>query len=122
MAEALVRLLGGDRLEAHSAGATPTQLHPLAVAAMGEIGLDISGQRSNSVDEFAGRPFDYVITLCDEAKEGCPTFPASVRTLHWCLPDPSAAPGDKAARLAVFRQVRDDLAARIRQLIEGAEP
>ncbi len=89
---------------------------------MGEIGLDISGRRSSSVDEFAGRPFDYVITLCDEAKEACPIFPANVRMLHWCLPDPSTAPGDEAARLAVFRQVRDDLTARIRQLIEGAEP
>lgn len=122
MAEALVRHLARDRFEAHSAGTTPTQPHPLAVAAMGEIGLDISSQRSKSVDEFARGPFDYVITLCDEAKEACPIFPAGVRILHWGLPDPSAALGDETARLAVFRQIRDHLAARIRQLIEGAEP
>jgi len=122
MAEGLLRHLAGDRFEAHSAGTTPTRIHPLAVAAMKEIGIDIGGQRSKSVDEFVGGPFDYVITLCDEAQEQCPIFPAGVRILHWGLPDPSAALGDEAARLAAFRRVRDDLAARIRQLTEGAEP
>ena len=122
MAEAILSRLAGGRFQAESAGTAPTEVHPLAVAAMREIGVDISGQRSKSVDEFVGGPFDYVITLCDEAQEQCPIFPAGVRKLHWGLPDPSAALGDEAARLAAFHRVRDDLAARIRQLTEGAEP
>jgi arsenate reductase len=121
MAEAILRRLAGGRFQAESAGTAPTEVHPLAVAAMREIGVDISGQRSKSVDEFAEGSFDYVITLCDEAQEACPIFPAGVRRLHWGLPDPSAAKGDEAARLAVFRRIRDDLTDRIQQFVSGAE-
>jgi len=89
---------------------------------MGEIGVDVSGQRSKDVGEYAHVAFDYVITVCDQTREECPIFPAARRQLHWGLPNPAAVEGDEAARLAVFRQVRDDLASRIREFIAGAEP
>lgn len=122
MAEGLLRHLAGGRFQPYSAGSAPTGLHPLAVAAMREMGIDISGQRAKDVSEYAQATFDYVITVCDQEGEACPVFPGAHRQLHWSLPDPAAAEGDERARLIAFRQVRDDLAARIRQLIEGAEP
>jgi len=122
MAEALLRHLAGQRFQVCSAGVRSGALHPLAVAAMGEVGIDISGQRSKNVDEYAGSSFDYVITVCDEAQEECPVFPAAGRQLHWSLPDPAAAQGDDTDRLDAFRQVRDDLDGRIRQFIREAEP
>jgi arsenate reductase len=120
MAEGLLRHTGGDRFEAQSAGTQPTQLHPLAAAAMQEIGIDISGQRSKEIEAVV-QPVDVVITLCEDAKEACPIFPGAVRYLHWSLPDPSAAPGDAEARLAAFRQVRDTLTALIKEFSQGAE-
>jgi arsenate reductase len=122
MAEGLLRHLAGNRFQPYSAGTAPTRLHPLAVAAMQEIGIDISGQRAKDVSDYTEREFDYVITVCDQARETCPIFRGARHQLHWGLPDPAAAEGEEAARLMVFRQVRDDLAARIRQLIEGADP
>jgi arsenate reductase len=122
MAEGLLRRLAGNRFQPYSAGTAPTRLHPLAVAAMQEIGIDISGQRAKDVSDYTRHKFDYVITVCDQARETCPIFPGARRRLHWSLPDPAAAEGEETARLMVFRQVRDDLAARIRQLIEGADP
>jgi arsenate reductase (thioredoxin) len=120
MAEALLRRAAGRRFEVESAGVAPTQVHPLAVAVMREIGIDISGQRAKDMSEIHEHP-DIVITLCEEAKEACPVFPGAPRFLHWSLPDPSAAQGDEAARTAVFRRVRDDLALLSRKFIEGAE-
>ncbi len=117
MAEALVRRVGQGRFEAHSAGTTPSRVHPLAVKAMREIGIDISAQRSKGLDEYRGMLFDYVITVCDQAKEACPIFPGAGRQLHWSLPDPSAAEGDEATRLSAFRNVRDDLMGRVRDFV-----
>lgn len=122
MAEGLLRHLAGNRFQPYSAGTAPTRLHPLAVAAMQEIGIDISGQRAKDVGDYAERKFDYVITVCDQARETCPIFHGARHQLHWSLPDPAAAEGEETARLIAFRQVREDLAARIRQLMEGADP
>ena len=120
MAEGLLRHDGGDRFEVFSAGVEPSRVRPQAVEAMREIGIDISGQRSKSVDEFAGQEFDYVITVCDNANERCPIFPGKTRRIHWSFDDPAAATGDEAARLAVFRRVRDEIRGRLRDFIAAA--
>lgn len=113
MAEGLTNHLLGDRYEAFSAGTHPASVHPLAVEVMREIGADISHHRSKSLERFLQEPLDYLITLCDSAKENCPVFPGNVTTLHWSLPDPSAAGGDWEERLALFRRIRDELKERI---------
>ncbi len=117
MAEGLLRHLAGHRFEVESAGTRPAGVHPLAVAAMKEIGIDISGQRSKSVAEMEGRAFDYVITVCDRAREECPYFPARCERLHWSFEDPAAARGTDEERLRVFRRVRDEIAAAIEQFL-----
>ncbi len=122
MAEALLRHLSAGRFGVFSAGTRPTTVHPMAVAVMQQIGIDMSGQRSKDVAVYVQDSFDYLITVCDQAREECPIFPAARRQFHWSLSDPAAVEGDEAARLTVFRRVRDDLAARIRELIAGAEP
>jgi arsenate reductase len=109
MAEGLLRHGAGDRLEVFSAGTRPSQVRPEAIAVMRERGIDISGHRSKSVDEFAGQPFDVVITVCDNAKESCPVFPARTQRIHWSLEDPAAANGPETQRLAAFRRIRDEL-------------
>ena len=108
MAEGLLRHLGAGRFEVESAGTHPTQVKPEAIQVMREIGIDISSQRSKSVDEFRGADFDYVITVCDHANESCPVFPGAPKRIHWDLPDPAAV-GDPAERLEAFRHVRDVL-------------
>jgi len=113
MAEALLRALGGDRFEAHSAGTEATGVRPLAIRAMRELDIDISKQISKTLDPYVDQRFDYVITVCDDANESCPIFPNAAHRLHWSLPDPSKATGTDADRLAVYRKVRDDLRARI---------
>ncbi len=123
MAEGLLRARGGERFEALSAGTHPRGVHPLAIRAMREIGIDISaaaGHRAKSLNEFAGQPIDLVVTVCDEAAEECPYFPSARRQEHWSFPDPSAATGSEEQRLAVFRQVRDAIAARIEQFLYQA--
>jgi arsenate reductase len=122
MAEALLRHLSAGRFGVYSAGTRPTAVHPMAVTVMQEIGIDISGQRSKDVGVYVQDSFNYLITVCDQAREECPIFPAARRQLHWSLPDPSAADGDDLARLAAFRRLRDDLATRIGEFIAGAEP
>ena len=117
MAEGLLRWLGGSVVEVASAGTDPRPVHPDAVRAMREIGLDISRQKSKSVEPFLGRPFDYVITLCDSAREACPVFPGAAKMLHWNLPDPAAASGSDEQRMLVFRGVREQLAAQIDDLL-----
>jgi arsenate reductase len=117
MAEGLLRRLGGERFEVASAGTRPTPVRPEAVAVMKELGIDISGHRSKSVEEFAGQPFDYVITVCDSARQECPVFPAAAGTLHWSFEDPAIASGSEQERLAVFRRVRDQIAERLRQFL-----
>lgn len=109
MAEGLLRHDAGDRFEVSSAGTRPTQVRPEAVAAMREIGIDISRHHSKSVDEFAHRAFDYVLTVCDNAKEVCPVFPGNAIRLHHSFEDPAAVEGPSEAKLAAFRRVRDQL-------------
>lgn len=118
MAEGFLRHLAGDRFEVASAGTQPAGLHPGAVEAMRESGIDISHHRSKSVAEFAGHRFDYVITVCDRAKETCPIFPHAPTILHWSLEDPAAAQGNPRERFEVFRRVRDEIAAAIRHFNE----
>jgi arsenate reductase len=117
MAEGLLRQDGGATFEVASAGVEPSHVRPQAIEAMREIGMDISGHRSKSVDEFTGQEFDYVITVCDNAKEQCPVFPGKTARIHWSFEDPAAAEGDEASRLAVFRRVRDEIRARLREFI-----
>jgi arsenate reductase (thioredoxin) len=108
MAEGLLRDLAGDRIEVFSAGTHPSQVNPLAIAAMGEKEIDLSLHYSKSVDEFAGQQFDTVITVCDNAKEACPIWPGA-NTIHHSFTDPAAAEGSDEERLAVFRRVRDEI-------------
>ncbi len=109
MAEGLLRHMAGDRYEVFSAGTKPVGLNPNAVKAMSEIGIDISQHRSKSVDEFAGQQFDYVITVCDNAKESCPFFPGGGQRIHHSFEDPAATPpGEQLER---FRVVRDQIAS-----------
>ncbi len=115
MAEGLLRDMAGDRFEVFSAGTRPAGLNPLAVSAMREIGIDISRHHSKSVEEFSRQPFDYVITVCDSAKESCPIFPGAVERLHYSFVDPAAAQGSDEERLAVFRRVRDQIGERLRE-------
>ena len=113
MAEGLLRHLGGDRFEAHSAGTEATQVRPLAIAAMRELGVDISTQTSKTLDPYVDQQFDRVITVCDDANETCPFFPNATHRSHWSLPDPSRATGTPEEQLAVYRTVRDELRSRI---------
>lgn len=120
MAEGLLRFDGGGRFEVESAGVEPGSVRAEAITVMREIGLDISGHRSKSVEEFTGRDFDYVITVCDNANERCPVFPGSVMRLHWSFEDPAAAVGNEGERLDVFRRVRDEIRERLsRSLIDA---
>jgi arsenate reductase (thioredoxin) len=120
MAEGLLRHDGGGKFEVESAGVEPSHVRPQAIEAMREVGIDISGHRSKSVEEFAGQEFDYVITVCDNAKEQCPVFPGKTRRIHWSFDDPAAAEGDEAERLAVFRRVRDEIRGRLREFSASA--
>lgn len=107
MAEGLLRDLAGDRFEAFSAGTKPVGLNPNAIKVMSELGIDISKHRSKSVDELSGQQFDYVFTVCDNAKEACPFFAGGGQRIHHSFEDPAAAP--EKQRLEVFRQVRDQI-------------
>jgi arsenate reductase len=113
MAEGLLRHAAGDLFEAHSAGTEATQVRPLAITAMNELGIDISKQRSKPLAPYLKQRFDYVITVCDDANESCPIFPNATHRVHWSLPDPSKATGTEDEQLAVYRRVRDDLSTRI---------
>jgi arsenate reductase len=116
MAEGMLRHDAGDRFEVESAGTKPTAVRPEALTVMRELGIDISTHRSKSSDEFAGQSFDYVITVCDHARDTCPVFPAALRTLHHSFEDPAAVNGPEEERLAAFRRVRDQLRAWLRTL------
>jgi arsenate reductase len=114
MAEGLLRHVAGDRFEAMSAGTEATRVRPLAVRAMEEIGIDISGQESKTLDRYLAESFDYVITVCDDANEACPFYPGAANRLHWSFEDPSRVEGSEEERLAVFRSVRDRIRERIK--------
>ncbi len=118
MAEGLLRSLSGDRFEVDSAGTNPVGLNPGAVAAMKELGVDIAGHASKSLDGFLNQRIDYVVTVCDRARESCPTLPGAVTLLHWSFDDPAVAKGSVEERQAVFRRVRDEIAERVRQFVE----
>ncbi len=117
MAEGLLRNLAGDRFEAFSAGTQPTQVNPRAIKAMNELGIDISNHRSQSVENFLDQEFDYVITVCDAARETCPVFPNSKESLHWSFEDPAEATGTEEEIMKIFRKVRDQIRERLREFI-----
>ena len=117
MAEGLLRKLGGDRFEAFSAGTMPSGLAEETADVMREIGIDVSGQRSKHVDEFAGEKFDYVITVCDSARQVCSVFPGGGARLHWSVEDPSDTYARAGSLLDAFRVARDDLQRRIERFI-----
>lgn len=118
MAEGLLRRQAGDRVDVSSAGTQPVGLNPGAVEAMNELGIDISSHRSKHLKEFLDSRFDFVITVCDRAKESCPVFPGAAKTLHWSFDDPGATQGPQEKKMAVFRRVRDEIAERISYFIE----
>jgi arsenate reductase len=113
MAEGLFRAAGGRAWEVESAGIRPSQVRPEAVAVMSEIGVDLSGHRSKSVDEFAGRSFDYIVTVCDQARDQCPVFPAGTERIHWSFKDPAAVQGSEEERLDAFRRIRDQIRRKV---------
>jgi arsenate reductase len=119
IAEGLLRHDAGDRFEVFSAGAKPSQVRPEAIAAMREVGIDLSDHRSKHVDEFAGQHFDYVLTVCDHANEVCPVFPQATTKLHHSFDDPAACTGTEEEKLASFRRVRDELREYLRNFAEG---
>ena len=119
MAEGLLRHDAGERFEVESAGVAPGSVRPEAIEAMNEIGIDISAHRSKSADEFTGQRFDYIITVCDNAKETCPVFPGSAERIHHSFEDPPPATvGDHDSRLEIFRRVRDEIRAWLREFFE----
>lgn len=117
MAEYLLRHLGGDKFEVFSAGISPTQVNPLAIKVMAEIGIPISSQKSKSVSEFIGKKIDYVITLCDNARESCPIFSGNYEKIHWNLEDPALAKGAEDEKLRLFRKIRDQIKKHITKFL-----
>src|SRR5690349_18199844 len=113
MAEGLLCEIAGDRFEVKSAGIEPSHVRPEAIEVMREIGIDISSHRSKPVDEFIDQQFDYIITVCDNAKETCPVFPGNATRIHWSFDDPAAVIGDKETRLSAFRAIRDQINGRL---------
>jgi arsenate reductase (thioredoxin) len=114
MAEGMLRAMAGDRFDVLSAGTEQTRVHPLAIEAMREMGIDISAQMSKTLDALPDQRFDYVITVCDDAKESCPIFSGKAERIHWSFNDPGAADGTDEQRLQVFRDVRDAIQQRVR--------
>ena len=117
MAEALVRRYGGGDFEVHSAGTEPKGINPLTLRVLAEAGIDASWARSKSVDVFLDEQFDFVITVCDQARQSCPVFPGVHESLHWGYEDPAAVEGTDEERLAAFRRVLIGLSERINLFI-----
>jgi arsenate reductase len=113
MAEGLLRHIARDRFEVASGGVAPSQVRAEAIKAMSEVGIDISGHRSKSVDEFTGRQFDFIITVCDNARERCPIFPGKAEHINWSFDDPAAVVGNEEVRLDAFRTIRDRIRDRL---------
>jgi arsenate reductase len=120
MAEAILRRQGGPNFEVSSAGTEPKGVNPLTVQILAEVGIDISDARSKSVTEFLGQEFDYVITVCDQARETCPVFPGARESIHWGFDDPAAALGSEGERLVVFRRVLNEIGLRLKPFAEVA--
>ncbi|MEO5965407.1 MAG: arsenate reductase ArsC [Candidatus Limnocylindrales bacterium] len=121
LGEAMFRHVGGEQVEVHSAGTHPSTVNPLAIRVLGEAGLPTDGLHSKSVTEFLGQQFDYVITVCDDARDACPVFPGVHETMHWSYPDPAKVEGTEEQRLAAFRSVFTGLGQRIHQFLPLAE-
>ena len=115
MAEGILRQAAGDKFDVESAGVAPSYVRVEAIEAMDEIGIDISGHSSKSVEKFAGRSFDYVITVCDNARESCPVFPGKVERIDWTFDDPASVEGTKEERLSAFRKARDQIQEKLLQ-------
>jgi arsenate reductase len=115
MAEALLRRYGDDAFDVHSAGTEPRGIDPLTLRVLADAGIEAPWARSKSVEEYLGQSFDYVVTVCDQARQSCPVFPGVHDTLHWGYEDPAAAPGSEEERMAVFRKVFIQLGERVRQ-------
>jgi arsenate reductase len=122
MAEAWLHALGGERYETASAGTEATRVHPLAVRAMGEVGVDLGGHTSKRLERFLGERWDWVITVCDAANEACPVFPGAAQRLHWSFDDPSSTTGSDEARLAIFRRVRDEIRTKLTAWLTDRRP
>jgi arsenate reductase len=122
MAEALWDSLGEGEWESVSAGSKPAgYVHPLAIGAMRELGIDLSQHQSKSVNQFQDQPFDLVVTVCDNAREACPVFPGAAKTLHWPFEDPAYADGTDEERMQAFRRIRDQIRDRIQQFLTHGE-
>jgi arsenate reductase len=119
MGEGLFRHEGRGIYQVESAGTKPSQVRHEAIAVMKEIGIDISTHRSKSVSEFEGQSFDYVVTVCDNARDNCPVFPAKIERIHWSFEDPAVVQGTEEVRLAAFRHVRDEIGQRVRAFVES---
>jgi arsenate reductase (thioredoxin) len=117
IAEGLLRHEGDEAFTVESAGVNPSFVRPEAIEVMREIGIDISAHRSKSIDEFSDHPFDYVITVCDNANQNCPVFPGPSKRIHWSINDPAEVVGDHEARLKAFREARHELQKRLREFI-----
>ncbi len=117
MAEGILRRDAGDRFDVFSAGTKPSHVRPEAISVMRELGIDISSHRSKSVDEFARQSFDYVLTVCDNARDNCPIFPGKAVTIHKSFEDPAAAQGSEETRVVSFRRVRDQLRSYLQDFV-----
>lgn len=115
--EGLFRAEGGGQFEVFSAGTKPGYVRPEAIAVMKELGIDISNHRSKSVEEFQGQAFDYVVTVCDNARDNCPVFPGAAERIHWSFEDPAAVEGTETERLSAFRRIRDQIHGRVRAFL-----
>ncbi|MEO8625664.1 MAG: arsenate reductase ArsC [Candidatus Limnocylindrales bacterium] len=119
MAEGLLRARAGDRFEAFSAGNEATEVRPLAIRAMAELGIDIRAHTSKTTGDLGGRRFDYAVTVCQDATEACPYYANAAHQVHWGFDDPAAATGSDDERLAVFRRVRDEIATSINEFVRA---
>jgi arsenate reductase (thioredoxin) len=121
LGEAMFRHLGGERVEVHSAGTHPSVVNPLAIRVLEQVGIATDGLRSKSVNDYLGQRFDYVITVCDDARDACPVFPGVHETMHWSYPDPAKVEGTEEQRLAAFRSVLTSMGQRIHAFLPLAE-
>lgn len=117
MAEGLLKKLGDDKFEVFSAGLQPTTVNPYAIQVMQERGIDISNQQSKNIAVYAHQKFDYVITLCEKARQSCPFFPGAAQQRHWDLADPAAAQGEEKMITETFRKTRDAIEEKIREFL-----
>lgn len=122
MAEGMLRHIADETFEVESAGVEPSNVRPEAIEAMSEIGIDISTHRSKSVDEFTDQQFDYIITVCDNARESCPVFPGGAQRIHWSFDDPAAVKGSDEERLSAFRTVRDQIFKQLERFVIEKNP